>query len=39
MLKKMLEEVKNGKSGPNMEMISNFNEMSKNMADLGITGE
>lgn len=36
MLKKMLEEAKAAKSGINYDMISGFNEMNKNMVDLGI---
>ena len=36
MLKSMLEEAKSAKSGINYDMISGFNEMNKNMVDLGI---
>ena len=36
MLKNMLEEAKSAKSGINYDMISGFNEMNKNMVDLGI---
>lgn len=39
MLKKMLEEAKSAKGGINYEMISGFNEMNKNMVDMGIVGE
>ncbi len=36
MLKKMLQEAKAAKGGINYEMISGFNEMNKNMVDLGL---
>ena len=36
MLKKMLREAKFNKTVINMEMISNVQEMNKNMADLGV---
>jgi hypothetical protein len=38
MLKKMLQEAKFTKT-INYEMISNFNEANKNMADFGIVNE
>lgn len=36
MLKKMLEQARSAKGGINYEMISGFNEMNKNMVDMGL---
>lgn len=38
MLKKMLELARQTKGEINYDMISNFNEMNKNMTDMGILG-
>lgn len=36
MLKRMLEQARQAKGGINYDMISDFNEMNKNMVDMGI---
>lgn len=39
MLKQMLMEAKNNKTGINMEMVSNVQQMNRNMAEFGLVPE
>lgn len=39
MLKKMLQDARYSKTGVNQEMISNFNQMNKNLVGFGLVGK